>query len=360
MMRVARYASTAPDGIEVVEVQKPTLSRGCRRGFVLVKVAAAGVNPVDVKYLIGDKLPETCMDWSARRVSGIVAGFDLSGTVVDAPEGSPFPIGTEVFGLSADPAKITSFQGSFADFVLSPVNQLCRKPEGLTHVEAAALPLGITTVLQAFEQHHLEARQRLLVLGAAGGVGHLAVQAAHGLGVSVVAVCSAAKRDFVSRLGASLVIAYDEGDVIAALAADAQANGAFDMVLDCVHSVAEQDRGRDYETMLHGHGGIVKGSSVPGTDGHNYVVLGGRTGQWGLALIKRICRCNCFRKGFEVFWINMPKCQPSLERAAVLCGTGLRASIQHVRPFSEESVRACFQDMRGRRVAGKVVLSMAD
>merc|ERR1719330_107885 len=208
MMRVARYASTAPDGIEVVEVQKPTLSRGCRRGFVLVKVAAAGVNPVDAKYLIGDKLPETCMDWSARRVSGIVAGFDLSGTVVDAPEGSPFPIGTEVFGLSADPAKITSFQGSFAEFVLSPVNQLCRKPEGLTHVEAAALPLGITTVLQAFEQHGLRAGQRLLVLGGSGGIGHLAVQAAHLLGISVVAVCSAKNKEIVSKRGASRVIAY--------------------------------------------------------------------------------------------------------------------------------------------------------
>lgn len=359
-MRVVEYDADAPDGARLAERPKPSLGRGCGRGEVLVRVMAAGVNPVDAKYIMGDKLPESWMEWSSRRVNGIVPGFDLSGTVVDAPEGSPFPVGSEVFGLSADPLKVArqAFQGSFAEYVVSPVNQLCLKPKGLSHHDAAALPLGMTTVLQAFEQHSLRPGQRLLVIGAAGGVGHLAVQAASRMGVTVVAVSSARRAAFVKTLGASRVLIYNEGDVLEAITAEARANGAFDMVLDTVHSVAEVDRDIEYETVLREREGVIKLPSERGVDPHNYVVLGGSPGQWLTAGVKRICGCNRFPSGFEVFWINMPKAQPALEKTRELCDAGLRAHLAEVHEFSEEAVRTCFRDMRSRRVAGKLVLRM--
>jgi NADPH:quinone reductase-like Zn-dependent oxidoreductase len=180
------------------------------------------VNPVDAKYIIGDKLPETWMGFSSRRISGHTPGFDFSGTVVLAPPDCGYEVGDEVFGLAADPTTIFKswMQGSFAEYCCPPLNQICKKPSTLSHAQAAALPLVGTTCVQAFQEHGFKAGQRVLIIGASGGVGHVATQVASLQGGTVVGVCSGSNTPFVEQCGASVVLDYGEGDIFEKIKAE--------------------------------------------------------------------------------------------------------------------------------------------
>ncbi|MFF0203838.1 NADP-dependent oxidoreductase [Streptomyces sp. NPDC005017] len=167
-------------------------------GEVLVRVHAAGVNPVD---------------WKTRASGGLVAwgevpavGWDVSGTVEAVGPGvGLFRPGDEVFGMPLFPRQA----GGYAEYVVAPARHLARKPAGLTHVEAAALPLAALTAWQALvDAADVRPGERVLVHAAAGGVGHLAVQIAKARGAYVIGTASAAKHDLVRRLGADEVIDY--------------------------------------------------------------------------------------------------------------------------------------------------------
>lgn len=234
MMHACEYDHASPSGIKMVELRAPKRTRST----ALVRVHACGVNPVDAKYVIGDKLPESWMPWAARRATGHTPGFDFSGIVVDVDDRNALGLsaGDEVYGFACNPIHFfkAKLRGSFAQLIAAPLDQIARKPRALSHVEAAALPLVGTTALQAFTQHGVDgsrAGQRLLVVGASGGVGHIAVQVARHLGCTVTAVCSRRNAAFVeSHCGAHTVLAYDEGDVYAAIAADAATHGPYDFV----------------------------------------------------------------------------------------------------------------------------------
>ena len=213
-----------------------------------------------------------------------------------------------------------------------PLNQVHHKPSSLTHAEAAALPLVGTTAVQAFWEHGLKEGQRVLVIGASGGVGHVAVQVAALQGAVVTAVCSGSNSEFVSKCGASTVLDYREGDIFEKikevrgragakdgwseatartitltnlLSQDAEKGDAYDIVLDCVNSADSRDSKASYrERILGMGGGVVKMDA--GSDGHNYVVLGGRSTEWLTAGLLRFTRLNLFPSNFELFWIKMP------------------------------------------------------
>lgn len=160
------YDSRAPEGVRVEERAAPRR----KAGSVLVRVVAAGLNPVDAKRQVGDKLPEALDCVSRAVVAGRCVGFDFAGVVHQAPAGAGLSPGDAVFG------SVPPLTGSCATFVSAPLHQVARKPESLSFREAATLVLPGLTAVQAFEQHSLQAGQRLLVVGATGGVGHLAVQ----------------------------------------------------------------------------------------------------------------------------------------------------------------------------------------
>ena len=382
-MRACVYDAKSPSGVKLVELPRPKASSSC----ALVRVRAAGVNPVDAKYIIGDKLPESWMEWSARKVAGHTPGFDFSGTVEDVAAGASVSIGDDVFGFACNPAKllVTRLHGSMAEYVLAPLNQLAKKPAALSHTEAAALPLVGTTAMQAFKQHRLRRGQRVLVIGASGGVGHVAVQVARHLGAHVTAVCSGRNAAFVQgSCGAHAVLAYDEGDIYEQLRAAAAAHGAWDLVLDCVSSADARDRAASYAARVRAMEPPVVRRGGAGVDAHNYVVLGGATGDWGLALVKRFVHLNLFSRGFELFWIKMPGASRTLRRlsefadapadaataapdeaagapAAAPAETPPRPLTPRVEtrlPFSEEGARQAFDALRSRRTAGKIVLEM--
>lgn len=165
---------------------------------VLVRVHAAGVNPVDWKTRASGAL----IEWGTVPV----VGWDVSGTVEAVGPGvGQFRPGDEVFGMPLFPRQA----GAYAEFVVAPARHLAPKPAGLTHTEAAALPLAALTAWQALvDTADVRPGERVLVHAAAGGVGHLAVQIAKARGAYVIGTASAGKHDLVRELGADEVIDY--------------------------------------------------------------------------------------------------------------------------------------------------------
>lgn len=226
-----------PDVLEVREVPRPEPSAG----EVLIRVAAAGVNPVDAKTRSGagagrflDELrpasaelaaalardaapadaPSAGSDADAPTPTGDgfpwIPGWDVAGTVEAVGFGvSRFAVGDRVCGLVGFPRAA----GAYAEYVVAHVSQLSRSPRSLSDVEAAALPLAGLTAWQAMaDAGDLETHRRVVITAASGGVGHIAVQVAVDLGAHVIAVTSTDSVDFVRGLGAAEVIDRTQGD----------------------------------------------------------------------------------------------------------------------------------------------------
>ncbi len=184
-----------PETVRAAEVPDPQI--GDRD--VLVRVAAAGVNPVDLKIRNGDLKAVVPMR------APFVLGNDLAGTVVGVGAAvTRFAVGDEVY---AHPG--TARMGTFAELAAVHEDAVAAKPTTLSMVEAASLPLVALTAWQALvDVADLRPGQKVLVHAGAGGVGSIAVQLAKHLGASVAATASAGKTDLVKGLGADVVVDY--------------------------------------------------------------------------------------------------------------------------------------------------------
>src|SRR5690349_3476902 len=183
--------------LEVAEVAKPVPGAG----QVLVKVGAAGVNPVDT-YIRAGGFP-------ALGEPPFTLGWDVAGTVEQAGEGVQFAAGDEVYGLLPFPGT----GGGYAEYVVANASDLVLRPAHLTVEEAGAVPLVALTAWQALVgRGGLSAGQRVLIHAAAGGVGHVAVQIAKARGAYVIGTASAAKHDFLRSLGADELVDYRHED----------------------------------------------------------------------------------------------------------------------------------------------------
>jgi NADPH:quinone reductase-like Zn-dependent oxidoreductase len=182
-----------PEVLEVVEVERPEPAPT----EVLVRVRTAGVNPVDWK---------TRTNGAFLGSPPFTVGWDVAGTVEEVGRGvTRFAPGDRVFGMPRFPKEAAAY----AEFATSPSRQLARIPDALSDVEAGALPLAALTAWQALVETAGIARgQRVLILGAAGGVGHLAVQIAKSRGAYVIGTASAGKHAFLAELGADEAVDY--------------------------------------------------------------------------------------------------------------------------------------------------------
>jgi len=173
---------------------------------VLVRVHAAALHRGDVFTMAGRPLMLR-LAFGLRRPGLGVPGRDLAGTVVQVGSRvADLAPGDEVFGWTAT--------GSLAEYVAAPARNFVRRPADASMVQAAALATSGLTALQACrDAGRIRPGQRVLVVGASGGVGHLAVQIAKALGAHVTAVCSAANFDFVRALGADRAVDYAVEDV---------------------------------------------------------------------------------------------------------------------------------------------------
>jgi NADPH2:quinone reductase len=204
----------------VSEIPKPSAGPG----EVLVRVAASGVNPLDVKIGAGQAA-------HARRRLPAVPGLDLAGVVEEAGAGvTGFAPGDEVYGLTGG---VGDLQGSLAEYAAVDARLIAGKPTTLSLRQAAALPLAAVTAWEGLvDRAGVHAGHKVLVHGGAGGVGHVAVQIARARGAEVFATVSARKAETVRRLGAT-PIDYAAVTVAEYVAACTGGEG-FDIVFDSI------------------------------------------------------------------------------------------------------------------------------
>ncbi|MFF4322943.1 NADP-dependent oxidoreductase [Streptomyces sp. NPDC001568] len=197
MRAVIQKSFGGPEVLEVVETDRPAPLGG----EVLIRVHASAVNPVDVAVRSGA--------YPLLGEPSFGVGWDISGVVEEAGPGARFKPGDEVFGMPFFPRAATGY----AEYVAAPSRQVARKPAGLDHVHAAAIPLAALTAWQGLvDAAGLHEGQRVLIHRAAGGVGHFAVQIAKARGAHVIAMASAPRHEFLRGLGADEVIDYRTTD----------------------------------------------------------------------------------------------------------------------------------------------------
>jgi NADPH:quinone reductase-like Zn-dependent oxidoreductase len=209
---------------------------------VLIRVAAAGVNPADWAVMNG--LPYIARPvYGTRRPKDPIRGTDVAGTVAAVGPGvTRFEPGDQIFGTA---------RGSFAQYAAASEDRIAPKPATLDFEQAAAVPMAGLVALQALRTHgEFRTGQRVLINGASGGIGHLAVQIAVSLGAHVTGVTSARNQELVRSLGALEVIDYAEQDFT-------RGDDRYDFILDNVadHPLVDLRRALTPDGTLVPNGG---------------------------------------------------------------------------------------------------------
>jgi NADPH:quinone reductase-like Zn-dependent oxidoreductase len=238
----------SPDVLKCGEMEKPTPADD----EVLIKVRAASVNPLDWRLMRGSPyivrmlfgLTKPSITRPARPGADVAGGVEAVGRNV-----TQFTSGDAVFG---------SCRGAFAEYACAAESRLARKPDNVTFEQAASVPVAALTALQGLrDKGHIQPGQKVLINGAAGGVGTFAVQIAKWFGAEVTGVCSTRNVDMVRSIGADHVIDYTQEDFTT--------NGRrYDLVLDNVgnHSLSACRRVLNPKGILVIAGGPKKGSVV--------------------------------------------------------------------------------------------------
>ncbi len=191
----------SPEVFEVTDIPEPEI----KSNQLLIKVEAISINPIDWKqrngnhkFILGSPFP-------------IVLGYDICGEVVEiGTEITKFKKGDKIFGVLDN-----KYGGALAEFAVGHENCFAHKPENISDEEAAAFPMASLTALQALrDKARLKKGQSVLILGASGGVGHMAVQIAKIMGAKVIAVASGASKAFVEQFHPNEFIDYKEKEIL--------------------------------------------------------------------------------------------------------------------------------------------------
>ena len=195
MNAIRMHSYGGPEVLQYEDAPRPQI----RKGEVLVRVHAAGVNPLDWKVRSGS------LNGSIQHKLPLIPGWDVSGVVEEVGPGvSQFMKGDEVFAM-ADPTR----DGAYADYIAVRGTALAIKPKSLHHVLAAAVPVSALTAWRSlFELGQLQSGQRILIHGGSGGVGHFALQLAKWKGAYVIATASTKNQELLHKLGADETIDY--------------------------------------------------------------------------------------------------------------------------------------------------------
>lgn len=204
----------ASDVLELRDIEQPSPGAG----QVLVRVVAAGMDRGTWHFMTGEPYLMRLLGFGFRAPNVAVPGTNVAGVVEAVGPGvDAFEPGDEVYG---------STRGAFAEYAVASVGKLAPKPPQLSWEQAAVLPYPTFVAMQALRNHgQVQPGQRVLVVGASGAVGTIAVQLAVAFGTTVTGVCSGGRADLVRSLGASDVIDYTTQDF-------ADGSRQFDLILD--------------------------------------------------------------------------------------------------------------------------------
>jgi NADPH2:quinone reductase len=326
---------TAPGNHEVLQLQEvptPTIQKDTE---ILVRLQAAGVNPIDTKLrqrgtFYPEKMPA-------------ILGCDGAGEVVAVGNSvQRFRVGDRVYFCQGGLGDIT---GNYAEYTVLDERFAARKPESLSFAEAAAAPLVLITAWEAlYDRGRLEAGRKVLIHAGAGGVGHVAIQLAKLQGAEVcTTVSSGQKADFVRQLGADYPILYRQTDFVSAALAWTQGEGV-DLAFDTV-------------------GGEIFGQTFPAVRLYGDIVTildADPNTNW------KIARNRNLRVSFELMLTPMlqglveeQQAQAKiLEQCARLIDEGkLKIHLSHTFPLAEAA--AAHQLLASGSIAGKIALSVA-
>ena len=235
-VRIERYGNE--EVLELADVERPRPAAG----QVLVKVKAAAVNPVDWKIrdglgeLFGLKLP-------------LILGCEVAGTVEETG-GKDLARGDDVYGY------LGAHSGGYAEYVAAPASEFVRKPKHTDFDTAASVPVAALTAWQGiFDHGELASGQRILITGASGAVGSMAVQLAKNIGAYVIGTGSERNEEFVRKLGADEFIDYKKAKF-------EEEMSALDVVFDTVGDDTQQ---RAFQTLKRG-GVLVSTVSPPSAE----------------------------------------------------------------------------------------------
>ncbi|WP_431773573.1 NADP-dependent oxidoreductase [Streptomyces cucumeris] len=317
MRAISQDAFGGPEVLRPVEVPRPEPLPT----EVLVRVVAAGVNPVDHKTREGGGMAGVLGE------PPFILGWDVSGVV----EATGFGVhtlepGDEVYGMPWFPRAA----GGYAEYVTAPSRQFARKPRSIGHEEAAAVPLAALTAWQILtDSAGVRSGERVLIHAAAGGVGHFAVQFAKHLGAHVIGTARAAKHDWLRGLGADELVDYT-----AVRFEDAVRD--VDVVVDLIGDEVDDTSTRSLETLRPGGRLVAVPSGV------------------SPELIERAAT-----RGFRVSPYLVEPDGPALTRIAELIDAGeVAVEVEDVLPL-EEAAEAHRRLAEGR-TRGKLVLRVAD
>lgn len=308
MKAIRLHARGGPEQLFYEDAPTPTPGPG----QVRVRVRAAGLTPTELTW------DETYRDAAGRpRIPGI-PGHDVCGVVDLLGPGvtSPPALGDVVYGLLDFPR-----DGSAAEYAVAPAADLAPKPRTLDDLQAAAVPLSALTAWQAlFEHANLAPGQRILIHGAAGGVGAYAVQLARWRGADVVATCSARHAAFVKELGAQSVIDYTAGPF-------EQSAGQVDVVLD---TIGGETRDRSWPLLRPGGTLVALNAPITPDESSRYPTVRG------------------------IFFIVRPHRAQLVEIASLIDAGRLRPFVEAVYPLAD--ARQAFERAAAGHLRGKILL----
>ncbi|MFM9367259.1 NADP-dependent oxidoreductase [Streptomyces sp. Da 82-17] len=313
MKAIALDSYGSPDDLRVADLAEPKVAPG----EVLIRVRAAGVNPVDWKLAAGglDPIMETRFP--------MIPGWDVAGVVertgLDATE---FAVGDEVYGYVR---KDWAQNGAYAELVSASVRMLAKKPAALDWEQAAGVPLAGLTALQALQRVEVRAGDTVLIHAAAGGVGSLGVQIAAAAGARVIGTASERNHDFLRELGAEPVT-YGDG------------------LVERVRKVAPEG----VDAVLDFVGGGVAAASVP-------LLRIPPTGGPGSARLASIADGDVLAAGGHMVWVR-PDAEGLASLAELADAGKLKVHVDQALPL-EDAAQAWRLSQEGR-TRGKIVLAV--
>jgi NADPH:quinone reductase-like Zn-dependent oxidoreductase len=324
-MKAATYTRYGPpDVVQITDVEKPSP----RDNEVLIKVRAASVNPLDWHFMRGTP-------YLVRIIAGLRhpkdhrLGVDVAGQVEAVGKNvTRFKPGDAVFG---------GCRGAFAEYACASESGIAIKPDNMTYEQAASVPVAAFTALQGLrDRGHMQSGQKVLINGAAGGVGTLAVQIAKSFGTEVTGVCSTRNVEMIRAIGADRVIDYTQEDFT-------QGGRQYDLILDLManHPLSA------YRRILQDKGICV--------------TAGGSVGRWMIrSIVRSTLALSLSRLTSQTFVGCFAKSNQADLTVIQNLMTAGRVTPVIDRRYSLSEVPAAIRYLEEGHARGKVVVTMAN
>jgi len=321
MKAIVRETYCAPEDLQFRTVDEPAIGDD----DVLVQVVAAGVDQGVWHLVTGLPRSIRLAGFGVRKPKNQVPGMDVAGVVVEVGANvTRFRPGDEVFGVGAS---------TYAEYASVPERNLVAKPANVSFPDAAAVPNSALAALQGLRKGDVQSGQRVLVIGAAGGVGSYAVQLAAEAGAHVTGVCRTEKMDFVGSLGADDVLDYTRQEIT-------DGGRRYDLILDTGGNRALRE--------------LRRALTPTGT----VVIVGAEVGGWRQGIERQILGLllNPFIRQNVRSYMSGPNEADLRALADRLADGTLRSTADRTFPLADTGAAICY--MRDGRVRGKVVVTV--